>query len=589
VEPAPTTITDPAAHQGSSPASDPPPAIWSDRLAVEIEAALGADARARPIVCASGISPSGPIHMGNLREVFTTHLVAEALRARGHDVVHLHSWDDYDRLRKVPAGVDASFAEHIGRPLAGIPDPWDEDAGSYAEHWMRQFTGAMRELGIEMREVRQSVHYPAGTYNARIRRAMEAREQIFDTLAAQQTAGRHDKPLEERRGEYFPFKPFCETCGRDDTQVTAWDGSVATYRCRHGHDGTMSLADGVPVALDAGGFDRHTFLCGQSGSGKTYALGVVLDRLLASTSLRIVILDPNSDFVSLGRVREGTEADAAARHREATARLRIRSAGTGPDRLHLAFPELSDEERGALLRLDPVADREEYAALLELLQERNPASLAEFGAGGSDDERRLAQRATNIGLDRLGIWSRGDAGSVLDDLAGDARVVVVDLGSLPTQVESALAAEAVLAALWRRREKREPVLIVIDEAHNVCPAVTADPLIALARDHVVRIAAEGRKFGLHLLLCTQRPQKLPENALTQCDNLVLMRLNARGDLAFLEDVFSFVPAGLLGLASGFAMGEALVAGKIAPDPLLMRFGRRVSEEGGSDVPATWAG
>ena len=44
--------------------------------------------------------------MGNLREVFTTHLVAEALRRRGREVVHLHSWDDYDRFRKVPAGVD---------------------------------------------------------------------------------------------------------------------------------------------------------------------------------------------------------------------------------------------------------------------------------------------------------------------------------------------------------------------------------------------------------------------------------------------------------------------------------------------------
>ena len=78
--------------------------------------------------------------MGNLREVFTTHLVAEALRARGHDVVHLHSWDDYDRLRKVPAGVDAAFERYIGMPLARVPDPWDADAGSYAEHWMDEFT-----------------------------------------------------------------------------------------------------------------------------------------------------------------------------------------------------------------------------------------------------------------------------------------------------------------------------------------------------------------------------------------------------------------------------------------------------------------
>jgi lysyl-tRNA synthetase class 1 len=250
MEPALKVVNEPTAPAGSSPDRAAAPAVWSERLAAEIEDALGDRVSERPIVCASGISPSGPIHMGNLREVFTTHLVAEALRARGHDVVHLHSWDDYDRLRKVPAGVDASFAEHIGRPLAGIPDPWDPDAGSYGEHFMRQFGGALDELGIRMHEVRQSENYPAGTYNAQIRRAMEAREQIFDTLAAQQTAGRHDKPLEQRRREYFPFKPFCETCRRDDTTVTAYDAAAAslTYLCRHGHDGTMSLADGERIS-----------------------------------------------------------------------------------------------------------------------------------------------------------------------------------------------------------------------------------------------------------------------------------------------------------------------------------------------------
>ena len=233
-----------------SSASDPSAAIeaatWSERLAQEIEARLGDDA-AGPIVCASGISPSGPIHMGNLREVFTTHLVAEALRARGNDVVHLHSWDDYDRLRKVPAGVDPAFEQYIGKPLARVPDPWG-GTPSYADHWMREFTDALTPLGIEMHEVRQSKRYPAGTYNAEIRRAMDARELIFDTLAAQQTAGRHDKPLEERRREYFPFKPFCRTCGRDDTQVTSYEDCIASYRCRHGHEGTMSLADGERIS-----------------------------------------------------------------------------------------------------------------------------------------------------------------------------------------------------------------------------------------------------------------------------------------------------------------------------------------------------
>ncbi len=68
------------------------------------------------------------------------------------------------------------------------------------------------------------------------------------------------------------------------------------------------------IALDAGGFDRHTFLCGQSGSGKTYSLGLVLERLLLETDLRVVILDPNSDFVRLADVRDGADAELASRY-----------------------------------------------------------------------------------------------------------------------------------------------------------------------------------------------------------------------------------------------------------------------------------
>jgi DNA helicase HerA-like ATPase len=132
------------------------------------------------------------------------------------------------------------------------------------------------------------------------------------------------------------------------------------------------------------------------------------------------------------------------------------------------------------------------------------------------------------------------------------------------------------------------VLIVIDEAHNVCPARPADDVTALATAHAVRIAAEGRKFGLYLLVSTQRPQKVHENVISQCDNLILMRLNSAPDAAFARDVFSFVPPGLIEQASAFGLGEALVAGKVSPHPALVRFGARIAEEGGSDVPSTWA-
>jgi uncharacterized protein len=79
-----------------------------------------------------------------------------------------------------------------------------------------------------------------------------------------------------------------------------------------------------------------------------------------------------------------------------------------------------------------------------------------------------------------------------------------------------------------------------------------------------------------------------ENVLSQCDNLVLMRMASAADLAHIGEALSFAPEGLLAGATAFRLGEALVAGKLASHPALIRFGARVAEEGGGDFAATWA-
>jgi DNA helicase HerA-like ATPase len=354
--------------------------------------------------------------------------------------------------------------------------------------------------------------------------------------------------------------------------------------------GELSLAPGVPCALDAGGLDRHTLLCGQSGSGKTYGLGVILEQLLMHTALRIVVLDPNSDFVRLPVLRAGVDPATAERYGTAAHGIAVHSARPGhAERLRVRMGELAPAAQAALLRLDPIADREEHAELLSLLESGAPPDVQAMHDSPRPEVRRLALRARNLGVDRFGVWAGTESGSVLDAVEDPAaRCVVVDLGSLATREEQSLVAEAVLGRLWQRGERRDPVLIVVDEAHNVCPAEPEDPITALATAHAVRIAAEGRKFGLYLMVATQRPQKVHENVVTQCDNLVLMRLNSAADAAFAQAVFSFVPPTLIAQAASFGLGETLVAGKIAPHPALARFGARVAEEGGADVPATWA-
>jgi uncharacterized protein len=378
-------------------------------------------------------------------------------------------------------------------------------------------------------------------------------------------------------------------------EVRAWLEEARPARA--GLDvGELAAEPGVRFLLDAGGFDRHTFFCGQSGSGKSYALGVVLEQLLLETSLRIVVLDPNSDFVRVDALRDGIDGDVASRYREAAEGVVVRRGGEGAERLHVRFTDFDADEQAAVLRLDPIGDRDEYGVLVDLVEQglETEASSANDVAdrllqAERPEQRALGTRLRNLGIHKWPVWSTGDEGSIQDLVGqGGPRGLVVDLGSLGTLGEKAIAAESVLAALWRRRAERDPILIVIDEAHNVCPRQPADEVTTLATEHAARIAAEGRKFGLYLLVSTQRPQRVNELVVSQCDNLVLMRMSSAADRAYIAETLSFAPGALVDRAGIFGPGEALVAGKIASHPAFVRFGPRIAEEGGGDVPSTWA-
>jgi DNA helicase HerA-like ATPase len=370
--------------------------------------------------------------------------------------------------------------------------------------------------------------------------------------------------------------------------------------------GVLERCEDPPRALvRADGFNRHTFLCGQSGSGKTYALGLVIERLLLETKLKVAIIDPNSDFVRIKKLRPSREVAAVSPYRQLARRyasatnklwlLRPDSASeNGDGKLRVAFSDLTREEQAAVLRLDPLDAREEYNEFWRIAdtvgKERYSVADVHSAAANflSEESRHVRLRIENLGVGAWSTWASREEKSVGDYIRGAWRALVLDTGTIVSAQEKAVVSLAALGHLWRRREEREPVLIVIDEAHNVCPAEPANAVQAEATELCIRIAGEGRKYGLYLFLASQRPQKLHPNVLSQCDNLVLMRMNSRSDLDALSEVFSFVPDGLLDEATRFKLGEALLAGKIAPTPLFAALGGRFTQEGGADVPTTWA-
>ncbi|WP_031478141.1 lysine--tRNA ligase [Streptomyces bicolor] len=233
---------------------------WVSRFADEVIEESERRAPGKPVVVASGLSPSGPIHLGNLREVMTPHLVADEIRRRGYQVRHLISWDDYDRYRKVPAGiagVDESWAQHIGKPLTSVPAPAGSAYPNWAEHFKAAMTESLAELGVEFDGISQTAQYTSGVYREQILHAMKHRGDIDAVLAQYRTkakagAKKSQKPVDEAELEaaegsgaageddgssgsagYFPYKPYCGNCEKDLTTVTSYvdDTTELSYTC----------------------------------------------------------------------------------------------------------------------------------------------------------------------------------------------------------------------------------------------------------------------------------------------------------------------------------------------------------------------
>ncbi|WGI17563.1 lysine--tRNA ligase [Methanonatronarchaeum sp. AMET-Sl] len=187
-------------------------------------------------VVASGISPSGPIHYGNFREILTADLMYRALEEVGAKPKLLFIFDDYDPLRKVYPYLDSSYQEHVGKPLNTVPDP-EGCHDSYAEHYATEFTESLEKLGINPEIKYASQMYREGDFSKVTTKALDETDKIIEIL--EEETGR-DLPQ-----NWLPYNPLCSECGRIST-TTPHDYTElkVSYSCECGHQGTAQIDKG---------------------------------------------------------------------------------------------------------------------------------------------------------------------------------------------------------------------------------------------------------------------------------------------------------------------------------------------------------
>ncbi|TFG58221.1 MAG: lysine--tRNA ligase, partial [Spirochaetales bacterium] len=176
-------------------------------------------------VCASGITPSGTVHIGNFREIISVELVVRALREKGRKARFIYSWDDYDVFRKVPKNMPEQemLTDYIRKPITEVPDPYGK-AESYARANEIEVEETLHLVGIDPEYIYQAEQYKKSLYAEGMRRALEVRQTIMEIL--------NDHRTEPLPADWQPVSVFCTACSRDTTEIEAWDGSWGlSYSC----------------------------------------------------------------------------------------------------------------------------------------------------------------------------------------------------------------------------------------------------------------------------------------------------------------------------------------------------------------------
>ncbi len=198
---------------------------WSEKIATRAIERVGLE---RDIVVGSGISLSGPVHVGHSREFLTAALVAHAIVARGGKTRFIAFSDDMDPLRKVYPFLPQEYHRWVGCPLYRIPDPYGCH-GSYANHYLDELLSGFATLGINPEVLTSSTLYNSGAFSDLVRLTLVERATVNDIL---------DRTVVESGGDLrkskkdWPFQPECPSCTSiQSTQVIALHDKELTIRC----------------------------------------------------------------------------------------------------------------------------------------------------------------------------------------------------------------------------------------------------------------------------------------------------------------------------------------------------------------------
>lgn len=148
-------------------------------------------------------------------------------------------------------------------------------------------------------------------------------------------------------------------------------------------------------------------------------------------------------------------------------------------------------------------------------------------------------------------------------------VTIIDMSPIPADVRPTVSAQIGRLAFefnfWNPKRREFPLVLICEEAHAYIPRST-DNRHESTRRAMERIAKEGRKYGVGLVVVSQRPHELSETVLSQCGNYICLRITNPDDQDYVRELVPEGERNLMDLLTTLRRGEALVMGEAAPLP-----------------------
>lgn len=394
----------------------------------------------------------------------------------------------------------------------------------------------------------------------------------------------------------------------------------------------------VPVYLDINKLvTEHMAILAMTGSGKSYTVGRVIERLVALNNGTVVVFDPHGEY---GRALQGgnlqfgdhfdtedeRDSKALPEIKRMIEKLQLNDAGiqvyspqidtfrqkyaNKNQALALQFDKFEMDDISEILpgltepqqRVLDVAIR--YWRAVETVEPRDINKLRYFLGDGIEEVKNwddlstaeaqaLNGRSAAVASMKLSRVLNEAQSFYSSDLSGPTdiyqmigrpsdkkgRLVIVDLQGLSDtakQVICGLLSSEILRAASSKTDKTRPAFLVYEEGHNFAPAGGK----AVSHRIIKKIAGEGRKFGVGFCIVSQRPSKLDADVTSQCNTLITMRLKNPDDQRFITKASDMVSKADLEELPSLSTGEALICGRSIPAPLLVKVGPKALVHGG---------